>query len=108
MGDTSVDAGSKYASSGPNRGNSVNFGPLGTGQYDTATAAADLEDPTLLEQADLDKLAEEFPGKTPENPWIKEQTNKQFLTQIKVSHRDHSQQLELCPYQAEISMLTSI
>ena len=46
---------------------------------------ADPEDETLLEQADLDKLAEDFPGKTPENPWIKEQTNKQFLTQIKVS-----------------------
>ena len=47
--------------------------------------AADPEEETLLEQADLDKLAEDFPGKTPENPWIKEQTNKQFLTQIKVS-----------------------
>ena len=46
---------------------------------------AEQEDETLLDQADLDKLAEDFPGKTPENPWIKEQTNKQFLTQIKVS-----------------------
>ena len=69
MGDTSVDAGSKYASSGPNRGNSVNFGPLGTGQYDTATAAADLEDPTLLEQADLDKLAEEGKASEQEGVW---------------------------------------
>ena len=49
---------------------------------------AEQEEETLLEQADLDKLAEDFPGKTPENPWIKEQTNKQFLTQIKVSAAD--------------------
>ena len=48
------------------------------------------EDETLLEKADLDRLAEEFPGKTPENPWIKEQTNKQFLTQIKVSENSFS------------------
>lgn len=40
---------------------------------------------SLLEQADLDRLAEEFPGKVPENPWIKEQTNKQYLSTIKVS-----------------------
>lgn len=33
----------------------------------------------------MEKLAEDFPSKTPENPWIKEQTNKQFLTSIKVS-----------------------
>ena len=38
-----------------------------------------------MDQNDLDKLAEEFPGKVPENPWIKEQTNKQYLTAIKVS-----------------------
>jgi hypothetical protein len=30
------------------------------------------QDETLLDQADLDKLAEDFPGKVPENPWIKE------------------------------------
>jgi len=74
----------KYATGGPDRGNSVNFGPLSTAK-DDAPMYVDPEDETLLEQVDLDKLAEEFPGKVPENPWIKEQTNKQFLTQIKVS-----------------------
>ena len=69
---------------GPDRGNSVNYGPLSTAK-DDAPSNVDPEDEALLEQADLDKLAEDFPGKTPENPWIKEQTNKQFLTAIKVS-----------------------
>lgn len=64
----------------------MNFGPLSTAK-DDAPMYVDPEDETLLQQADLDKLAEEFPGKVPENPWIKEQTNKQFLTQIKVSAR---------------------
>ena len=85
VGDASVDAGlNKYNTGGPDRGNSVNYGPLSTAKDDTPMTA-EQEDETLLDQADLDKLAEDFPGKTPENPWIKEQTNKQFLTQIKVS-----------------------
>ena len=53
----------------------MNYGPLRTACDDTPPQV-DPDDETLLEQADLDKLAEEFPGKTPENPWIKEQTNK--------------------------------
>ena len=56
----------------------MNFGPLKSAQDDTPVYA-DAEE-TLLDQHDLDKLAEDFPGKTPENPWIKEQTNKQYLT----------------------------
>merc|ERR1719400_2576074 len=64
----------KYNTAGAaDRGNSVNYGPLSTAKDDS------------LPQADLDKLAEDFPGKTPENPWIKEQTNKQYLTAIRVS-----------------------
>lgn len=83
----SMDASlNKYATGGPDRGNNVNFGPLTTAKDDTPMYV-DPEDETLLKQADLDKLAEEFPGKVPENPWIKEQTNKQFLTAIKVSAR---------------------
>lgn len=62
----------------------MNYGPLSTAK-DNAPSYVDPEDETLLDKADLDKLAEDFPGKTPENPWIKEQTNKQFLTAIKVS-----------------------
>lgn len=87
VGDTSMDASMvKYNTVGgaADRGNSVNYGPLSTAKDDTP-AAVDPDDETLLEQADLDKLAEDFPGKTPENPWIKEQTNKQYLTAIKVS-----------------------
>ena len=85
--DTSVDVSmNKYNTTGGamDRGNSVNYGPLSTAK-DDAPPQVDPEDETLLEQADLDKLAEDFPGKTPENPWIKEQTNKQYLTAIKVS-----------------------
>ena len=78
-GDLSMDASmGKYATADPN------YGPLRTALDDNLNKAA-TEDETLLEQADLEKLAEEFPGKTPENPWIKEQTNRQFLTNIKVS-----------------------
>ena len=74
--DTSLN---KYATTGGlERGNNVNFGPLKSAQDDTPVYA-DAEE-TLLDQHDLDKLAEDFPGKTPENPWIKEQTNKQYLT----------------------------
>ena len=84
-GDASMDASSnKYHTTGNERGNTVNFGPLTTAK-DDSPIQIDPEDETLLNKADLDKLAEDFPGKTPENPWIKEQTNKQFLTQIKVS-----------------------
>ena len=85
-GDTSVGASmNKYNTAGAaDRGNSVNYGPLSTAK-DDSLPQVDPEDETLLEQADLDKLAEDFPGKTPENPWIKEQTNKQYLTAIKVS-----------------------
>lgn len=59
----------------------MNFGPLGSAEADSAIAFD--QDETLLDQNDLDRLAEEFTGKKPENPWIKEQTNKQYLTQIK-------------------------
>lgn len=85
-GDASMDASmNKYNTAGAaDRGNSVNYGPLSTAK-DDSLPQVDPEDETLLEQADLDKLAEDFPGKTPENPWIKEQTNKQYLTAIKVS-----------------------
>ena len=72
--DTSVDVSmNKYNTTGGavDRGNSVNYGPLSTAK-DDAPLQIDPEDETLLEQADLDKLAEDFPGKTPENPWIKE------------------------------------
>lgn len=84
--DASMDASmNKYNTAGAaDRGNSVNYGPLSTAK-DDSLPQVDPEDETLLEQADLDKLAEDFPGKTPENPWIKEQTNKQYLTAIKVS-----------------------
>jgi hypothetical protein len=83
-GDASMDASmNKYNTAGAaDRGNSVNYGPLSTAK-DDSLPQVDPEDETLLEQADLDKLAEDFPGKTPENPWIKEQTNKQYLTAIK-------------------------
>lgn len=86
-GDMSMDASmNKYNTTGaPERGQGVNYGPLSTAKDDTPPQV-DPEDETLLEQADLDRLAEEFPGKTPENPWIKEQTNKQFLSNIKVSN----------------------
>lgn len=86
-GDMSMDASmNKYnTTGGPDRGNSVNYGPLTSAKDDTPTYV-DPEDETLLEKADLDKLAEDYPGKLPENPWIKEQTNKQFLTSIKVSN----------------------
>lgn len=87
VGDTSVDASmNKYNTGQPDRGNSVNYGPLNTAK-DDAPSYVDPEDETLLDKADLDKLAEDFPGKTPENPWIKEQTNKQYLTAIKVSNQ---------------------
>lgn len=70
-GDASADASMhKYNSSGP-VGSSVNFGPLGSSMDEGAQQPADVDE-TLLEQADLDRLKEEFPGKTPENPWIKE------------------------------------
>ncbi len=84
-----------HSNGGANRGQGVNFGPLNSAKEDTLTKGdpesaiksnIKSDDETLLDQADLDKLAMDFPGKTPENPWIKEQTNKQFLTQIKVSH----------------------
>ena len=88
-GDASVDASfvkqDNTVGGVPDRGNG--YGPLGstTQQQANNSAVYDAEEETLLNQDDLDRLAEEFPGKKPENPWIREQTNRQFLTQIKVS-----------------------
>ena len=78
-GDASMDMSMKYAT-GP-------AGMSGSGLMPSPDeyATQGQQDETLLDQNDLDKLAEEFPGKVPENPWIKEQTNKQYLTAIKVS-----------------------
>ena len=108
-GDTSVDASmNKYNTAGAaDRGNSVNYGPLSTAK-DDSLPQIDPEDETLLEQADLDKLAEDFPGKTPENPWIKEQTNKQYLTAIKVSTVSVECEKCLDPYAASGDFLPSI
>ena len=108
-GDLSVDASMvKYnTAAGPDRGNSVNYGPMNSAKDDTP-AVIDPEDETLLEQTDLDKLAEDFPGKTPENPWIKEQTNKQYLTALKVSSVFCGGRCVPSPYQAcGVSYLSS-
>ena len=66
-----------------NKYNTNPTSPMGSGRMnhmmsaDHQYAATNFDaDESLLEQADLDRLAEEFPGKVPENPWIKEQTNK--------------------------------
>mmetsp|Transcript_23035 Transcript_23035/g.30625 ORF Transcript_23035/g.30625 Transcript_23035/m.30625 type:complete len:225 (-) Transcript_23035:21-695(-) len=79
-GDASMDMSMKYATGPAGMGSGTNMM-----HSPNEFAMHNLNDETLLEQADLDRLAEEFPGKVPENPWIKEQTNKQYLTQIKVS-----------------------
>lgn len=87
VGDTSMDVSmmsNKYATNAtsPLGSQARNAAMMQSPEY--AATHFDAEE-SLLEQADLLRLAEEFPGKVPENPWIKEQTNKQYLSTIKVS-----------------------